>query len=220
MYYKKGVLNDNENKEGLKDVVGNIRIKINKKDKFTDLYNRNYFFYRLEKKKNGTLIRIKFIGINYVNLQYGRKEGDVIIKHIAEGLKNMQYDSLVARLSGSKFGVYTKNTDVKYIKKLIDNIFLVASNVSDSSESVKLAANIAAVIYKYDDFNLSDSINKLEISMLDAIKKGDNKYEIYNEKYETHINIIAIEKAIKERGKLFPGRNFILWILDVSWIIK
>ncbi len=198
MYYKKVVLNNKKNKWGIKDIVYNISMQINKKDKFTDLYNRNYFFYCLGEKKNGTLIRIRFIGISYVNLQYGRKEGDAIIKHIAKGLKNMQHESLVARLSGSKFGVYTENTDVNYIKKLIDDIFLIASNVSDSSKSIKLSANIAAIIYKYDDFNLSDSINKLEMSMSDAIKKGNNKYEIYNEKYETHINIGAIEKAIEE----------------------
>lgn len=198
MNYKKVVLNDDKNKWGIKDMLDNIKIKINKKDKFTDLYNRNYLFYCLRSKKNGTLIKIKFIGINYVNLQYGRREGDDIINHIAKDLKNMQQDLLVARLSGSKFGVYTEKTEVNYIKKLIDDIFLIAADMNDCSEGIKLSVNISAVICKNDDFNLLDCINKLEISMSNAIKKGNNKYEIYNEKYETHINIGAIEKAIEE----------------------
>jgi len=146
MYYKKAVLNEDKNKWGIKDMLDNIKIKINKKDKFTELYNRNYFFYCLRAKKNGTLIKIKFIGINYVNLQYGRREGDAIINHIAKDLKNMQQDLLVARLSESKFGVYTEKTEVNYIKKLIDDIFLIASDINDCSEGIKLSVNISAVI--------------------------------------------------------------------------
>lgn len=197
MQYNELVLKNNcKSKVQIKKIIDKVKININKKDKFTGLYNRNYIFHFIEDKNNGTFIKIKLRGINFVNLQCGIKEGDTIIKYIAKKLKNMHNDYIVARLSGTKFGIYTENTDIDYIKRLIEDIFLISSSISDGAENIKLSVNIAAVIYKYDDFSVQDAINKLEMCMIDAIRKGSNKYEIYNEKYETYINITAIEKAI------------------------
>ena len=48
--------------------IEKVKMYLNKRDKFTGLYNRNYFFYCLGQKKNGTFIKIKFMGINFINL--------------------------------------------------------------------------------------------------------------------------------------------------------
>jgi diguanylate cyclase (GGDEF)-like protein len=198
MHFNKKLLNKNEKYRFL---ISNLKIKINKKDKFTGLYNRKYFFYSLRTKNNGTLIQIKIMGINFVNLQYGLKKGDEVLKHIAKKLKNIRSDLIVGRLSPMNFAIYTENTDINYIKKIIKDIFFISSSIKQHEENISVSVNIASIIYKEDDFNLEDCMDKLEISMSDAIRKGINKHVIYNEKYETYINIAAIERAI-ENGEI------------------
>ncbi|MDK2585807.1 GGDEF domain-containing phosphodiesterase [Romboutsia sedimentorum] len=194
MHFNEKLLNKNEKYRFL---ISNLKIKINKRDKFTDLYNRNHFFYSLRTKNNGTLIKIKIMGINFVNLQYGVKQGDEVIKYMAKKIKNMRSDLIVGRLSPMNFAIYTENTDINYIHQMIKDVLLISSSIKQHEENISISCNVASIIYKEDDFNLEDCMNKLEISMSDAIRKGINRYVIYNEKYETYINIADIEKAIE-----------------------
>jgi EAL domain-containing protein (putative c-di-GMP-specific phosphodiesterase class I) len=137
------------------------------------------------------------MGINFVNLQYGVKQGDEVIRYMAKKIKNMRSDLIVGRLSPMNFAIYTENTDINYIHQMIKDVLLISSSIKQHEENISISCNIASIIYKEDDLNLEDCMNKLEISMSDAIRKGINRYVIYNEKYETYINIAAIEKAIE-----------------------
>lgn len=181
-----------------KNIIEKIKMNLSRKDNFTGVYNRDYFFCLLENKKNGTFIKVKVMGVNFVNLHCGIKEGDKIIKNVAKGLKDMNCNAVVSRLSSVKFAIYTEETDTTEIKKIIKNILKIISNLNDQEKNINISANVAAVIYKDDNFCIEDSINKLEISMSNAIRKGKNKYEIYNEKYENYININTIEKAMED----------------------
>lgn len=181
--------------------IEKVKMYLNKRDKFTGLYNRNYFFYCLGQKKNGTFIKIKFMGINFINLNSGIKTGDEIIQHISKTLKNIRANCIASRLSGTKFGLYTEETEINYIRQIIEEIITITNSISNNSDNIKVSASIGAVIYNNNDFSIKDASNKLEISLSNCIRKGNNKYEIYNEKYEPHINIESIEKSI-ESGEI------------------
>ncbi|MGG7060317.1 diguanylate cyclase domain-containing protein, partial [Clostridium tertium] len=181
--------------------IEKVKMYLNKRDKFTGLYNRNYFFYCLGQKKNGTFIKIKFMGINFINLNSGIKTGDEIIQHISKTLKNIRANCIASRLSGTKFGLYTEEIEINYIRQIIEEIITITNSISNNSDNIKVSASIGAVIYNNNDFSIKDASNKLEISLSNCIRKGNNKYEIYNEKYEPHINIESIEKSI-ESGEI------------------
>lgn len=190
-----------EEKSFLKKII-NIFKKIDiSRDELTGVYDRKNFFKCLKHKKNGTLIEVKVMGINFINLNYGFERGDCIIRHIAKRLVNINKNSVVGRLSGTKFGIYTNEKDIELIKKTIEEIIKITKDTNICTEKVKISLNIAAIIYINDEFDIKDSINKIAMCMSSAIKKGENKYQIYNEKYEEYINIEMIEKAI-ENGEI------------------
>lgn len=167
------------------------------KDELTGVYNRKNFFKHLKDKKNGTLIEVKIMGINFINLNYGFEYGDCIIRDIAKGLVDINKSYIVGRLSGTKFGIYTSDKDLESVKDTIEKIIEITKDVNIYAQKVKISLNIAAIIYTNDEFDIKDSINKIAMCMCSAIKKGENKYQIYNEKYDECINIEMIEKAIE-----------------------
>lgn len=180
----------------LKKCRSKDRISLNKHDHLTKAYNRNYFFNYIENKVNGTLINIKVMSIKFLNSNIGIKYGDEALKLIAKILMNMKTSSIVCRLSGSTFGVYIEQTDINYVKNIIEEMINKISNVNIGIETVKISTNISSVIYKNGDFDIKDAIAKLSISMSNSIKKGVNKFEIYNERHDLRINIETIERAI------------------------
>lgn len=180
------------------NIIKELDTNINSKDKITGLYNINNFFYCLKDKKNGTFIKVKLIGFNFINLTYGVKYGDEIIKQISNQLKEIGNNLMISRLSGTRFGIYIENIESEDIKQLIDKIFEVIININNSIDKINIYSNIVSITYKNNDFNTEDAINKLKQSTLNTIKKGFNKYELYNDRYESYIDVDSIERAIKK----------------------
>lgn len=185
-----------EIKNTLKKII-NASKKINiSKNELTRAYDKKKFFKCLKDKKNGTFIEVKIIGISFINLNCGVECGDGIIRYIETQLLNINKNSLVGRISGTKFGIYTNEIDLESIKDIIEEIIEIAKDLNVCKKKMKISLNIAAIIYTNDQFNLEDSNNKIALCMSSAIKNGENKYQIYNEKYKRDISIKMIEKAI------------------------
>lgn len=178
-------------------IIQKLRLAISEKDKLKGVYIKKYFFHCLNRKKNGTFIKIKLMGISFVNLNLGVKYGNEIITNILKQIKEIKPESIITKISGTNLCIYIEETKVEHVKDFIEKIFRITRNVSTSVSNVKISANIASITYKDDDFDVRDAVNKVDLSMFNAIRKGSNKYEIYNEMYESHINIRNIEKSIE-----------------------
>lgn len=174
-----------------------MRINMLKKDKLTGLCSKEHFLYKISNKTSGSFIMIKFIGISLINLNFGIKQGNIIITQIADELRLIDKNCEVFKLSGVEFGLYTNSVDLKYIKELIRKIQQIPSHIHKKSHEIKLSVSVSAIIYDDEYFDIFDCTNKLEIAMIDSIRKGINKYQIYNENYSKFININTIEKAIE-----------------------
>ncbi|MGL5754997.1 MAG: EAL domain-containing protein [Paraclostridium sp.] len=171
-----------------------------RKDKLTGIYNRDYFLKHLGSKLNGTMMKIKLDGINFININYGAKKGDELVTLIARkldyacNLKGMT----AARLSKFYFAIYTSNIDNIEINEFMEEIGNILIEEIEEMYRIHINFNIAGVIYKDKKINIEDAINKLDVCMTNLVKKG-NKYGIYNEKYEEYISIKSIEDAIEKR---------------------
>ncbi len=181
----------------LRKIKKYIFLRISRKDNLTGVYNKKYFCKNIKRKSNGTIIRIKVDGINFININYGVEKGNKIMKFIAKSLSYKCKDMILARLSNFTFVIYTPNVNDLYIKKFMKNIMTTLLDKIERKYRIYIQFNSAAVIYKDKDLNIEDATNKLEVCMSSLSKKGSG-FEIYNEKYENYISIKSIEKAIKK----------------------
>lgn len=184
-------------KYSIANSLGIIPINRLKKDKLTGLFSKDHFLSKMNDKKSGSFIMIKFIGISLVNLNFGMKQGDIVITQIADELRVIDQNCEVFKLSGNEFGLYTNSVDLEYIKKIIRKIQQIPFHIHKKSHEIKLSVSVSAIIYDNEYFDIFDCTNKLEIAMIDSIRKGINKYQIYNENYCKFININTIETAIE-----------------------
>lgn len=176
-----------------------VFFRIDRKDKLTGIYNRNYFLKYLDSKLNGTIIRIRLDGINFININYGIEKGDMLIILIAKTLNytcNLK-GMTVARLSKFDFAIYTSNIDNIEINQFMEKIVNILLEEIEEIYRIHINLNIAGVIYKNKNLNIEDASNKLDVCMSNLVKKG-SKSEIYNEKYEDYISIKSIEDGIKK----------------------
>lgn len=184
----------------LTEIKENVKFHINKKDKLTGVYNREYFFSYIANKANGTIMRIHIDGINFVNINYGVEIGDTLMQFIAICLEencNCE-NAIIARLSNFEFIIHKTNVNNKRIYEFMEEIKYKLTQEIKDIYKVYININIAAVIYKNDDLDINDSISKLDVCMKNLISKG-NRVGIYNDTYEDHISIKSIENAIKNK---------------------
>lgn len=194
------ILKQKNNKELFKICISNMFEKLTKRNMYTGLYSINYFFYRLENKKNGTFMMAKFMRTDFVNLSSSSSinSNNEAIKLVTKNIKEVDEKCIITRLSHTEFALYTTITNIDTIKSIMNNIILDTNNASKVSRTLKISVNVAAIIYDKDDFDVDDAKDKIQLSISDAIRRGINKYELYNERYNSYINIDTIEKAIDD----------------------
>ena len=118
MYFeikKNAVWDENGNIIGIVGIVDNVteRVRLEKKveelsiiDGLTGVYNRNYLKYRVEEKKKKMIFPFTVImsDCNYlkkVNDQYGHEYGDILLKIVADTLREEIAFELMANIRGS-----------------------------------------------------------------------------------------------------------------------
>lgn len=181
----------------LKGIKENLRLKMEMKDLLTGAYKEEYFLQYVNNKFNGSIIKIKIDGINFININYGSEKGDSLLRLIARRL-NYSYDNIVlARLSKFTFHLYTPTTNSQIIRDSIESMLDTIIDEIVGRYKIHVQCNVAAVIYDDGDLNIEDAISKLEVCMSRLSKKG-NGFEIYNENHENYISVKAIERAIEK----------------------
>lgn len=175
-----------------------ILLRKKNKDKLTGVYNRDYFQKYTSKKLNGTIIRVRVEGINFISLNYGVEKGEMLFSSIARRLNQICNfnEMLLSRTSRYDFTVYASVLDSKSISQFIENTMTMLINSIEEIYKIYINFNMAAVIYEKENLDIHDATNKLDVCMTNLLKKGST-FEIYNDKYDDCISIKSIEKGIK-----------------------
>ena len=190
---KSAVRDENGNIIGIVGIVDNVteRVRLEKKvealsiiDGLTGVYNRNYLKYRVEEKKKKMIFPFTVImsDCNYlkkVNDQYGHEYGDILLKIVADTLKEeIPEDSPVIRMGGDEFMILGNGITEEKAFELMANIR--ESLKRKSKEKIPLSLAMGSYTVQSKDFSLDEVCHEADLRMYADKKrlKADESTEI------------------------------------------
>ena len=196
MYFeikKNAVWDENGNIIGIVGIVDNVteRVRLEKKveelsviDGLTGVYNRNYLKYRIEEKKKNLTFPFTVImsDCNYlkkVNDQYGHEYGDILLKIVADTLKEeIPEDSPVIRMGGDEFMILGNGIAEEKASELMANIR--ESLKRKSKDKIPLSLAMGSYTVQSKDFSFDEVCHEADLRMYADKKrlKADESTEI------------------------------------------
>lgn len=190
---KSAVRDKNGNIIGIVGIVDNVteRVRLEKKveelsiiDGLTGVYNRNYLKYRVEEKKKKMIFPFTVImsDCNYlkkVNDQYGHEYGDILLKIVADTLKEeIPEDSPVIRMGGDEFMILGNGITEEKASELMANIR--ESLKRKSKEKIPLSLAMGSYTIQSKDFFFDEVCHEADLRMYADKKrlKADESTEI------------------------------------------
>ena len=190
---KSAVRDENGNIIGIVGIVDNVteRVRLEKKvealsiiDGLTGVYNRNYLKYRVEEKKKKMIFPFTVImsDCNYlkkVNDQYGHEYGDILLKIVADTLKEeIPEDSPVIRMGGDEFMILGNGITEEKAFELMANIR--ESLKRKSKDKIPLSLAMGSYTVQSKDFSFDEVCHEADLRMYADKKrlKADESTEI------------------------------------------
>ena len=190
---KNAVWDGNGNIIGIVGIVDNVteRVRLEKKvealsiiDGLTGVYNRNYLKYRVEEKKKKMIFPFTVImsDCNYLKKvidQYGHEYGDILLKIVADTLKEeIPEDSPVIRMGGDEFMILGNGITEEKAFELMANIRESLKRKSKKKNPLSLAMGSYTIQSK--DFSFEEVCHEADLRMYADKKrlKADESTEI------------------------------------------
>ncbi|MBO5302902.1 MAG: GGDEF domain-containing protein [Lachnospiraceae bacterium] len=172
-----------------KEVALNYRLEqMSEYDEMTGLFNRNAFVRRVEifaqKDKKGmqegkyALIYFDILRFKAVNDMFGMKEGDRLLKYIANrALESVGNADMVCRLGSDKFMIFIR-TEGRDLQTFVEN---VSNKITDYDLPFKLICNIGVYVTNEGVVSANTMIDRAVLAQ-SAIKGSYTKrYNFYTE---------------------------------------
>jgi len=178
-----------ESERVLRRTLGQINLELNKMaitDHLTHLYNRRFFFDRLDEEfqraaRHGTSVACLMLDIDHfkkVNDSYGHQCGDEVLERLAKVLQeNCRVIDLLARYGGEEFCVLMPNADVESGMNLAERL---RKNIADhlftyEQVTVRLTVSIGVAVYPGEHIrNEDDLIRTADEACYEAKRRGRN----------------------------------------------
>lgn len=171
-------------------------------DGLTGLYNKRYILNRLVSdithaaryKEPISFMMVDIDHFKHINDTYGHLAGDILLKNVAETLKNTVRDvDIVARYGGEEFLIVVPNEDLLGTKMLAERLrqkIESTSFVIDNNElSITISIGVkSANITSDSGTEVTKLIGEADLALLKAKSKGRNRVEVFNSK-------LIVEKA-------------------------
>ena len=154
-------------------------------DTLTGLPNREMFFARAnasileaqEEKQKLAILFLDLDGFKYINDQYGHHAGDVLLKLIAQRLRNRtREEDLVTRFGGDEFAILLNRINsVEEAKKTSEAILKTLANPFNLGDfSVQITASIGISLYTQNT-NIDLLLIEADKAMYEAKRLGKNR---------------------------------------------
>jgi diguanylate cyclase (GGDEF)-like protein/PAS domain S-box-containing protein len=158
-------------------------------DPLTGLANRKLFYESLREylvwgEENNQLVGLLFIdldGFKPVNDNLGHDIGDLLLKAVAQRIKNtLRSSDIVCRLGGDEFtailpGIKQSNDGAIVADKILKTL---AQSFMINGNGISISASIGISIYPLDGENDEVLIKKADLAMYQAKKSGRNQYQM------------------------------------------
>lgn len=165
-------------------------------DTLTGLPNRQLFNDRLNmalalgyrQLSKVALMFIDLDGFKAVNDTLGHDAGDLLLKQVAERLKQVTRDTdTVARLGGDEFTVILNVRERNDVEMVAKKIIEALSRPFDlAGKEGKIGASIGIAMYPQDGNTAADLIKKADAAMYEAKTGGKNDY-----RFATKVMVVA-----------------------------
>lgn len=160
-------------------------------DRYTNTYNYYCLLnrsYSLLKNKKGkiTIIIVNVDRLKDINMLYGKSTGDVVIKNVADIIKNsIKGFGEVYRLAGDSFCIVALNEKSNIMEILIEKIKLgvEVNNYIIDNNKVKVTVSIGGYFGNIVSKNIDDYIEIAEETMLKSKALGRNRFIFNNYMY-------------------------------------
>lgn len=169
-----------------KELENRLR-ELSLKDPLTSLWNRRKFdseiqshaarYRRYQYSEGSTLALIDIDHFKRINDQYGHDQGDVVIKEVADSLKEqLRETDIIARIGGEEFALIMPHTELKEAEVVLNRI-RIAVNLN-SQKNVTVSVGITEIsdapeeTYKRADIALyeSKSLGRNQVSVLSVVE--------------------------------------------------
>lgn len=188
-------------------------------DSLTGLGNYKYFATRLEvvlgamrlQDMRCLVVVLDLDGFGAINHALGLSKGDLILKTIADRLKNFLGDNgEVARLGADEFGIFLTIQDknpLTIVERLRDSVFLPPIKLN--SDELVISASIGISLAPEDALSADALINMAKMSLMDIKKSGGNRIGFYSKDlFEKNLQRVEQQRALK---KALQNREFVLF---------
>lgn len=159
--------------------------QLNQKDSLLGIYNRKYFYERIERKEINkendkfAIVMIDIDNFKKINDTYGHQFGDKVLINTANIVKDgIDKSDIFARYGGEEFILYIPNftnEDVVYNKIESIRRTLEKSQVYFNGESKSVTASFGISFFPLNGTDLNELINKADDLLYKAKKTGKNR---------------------------------------------
>jgi diguanylate cyclase (GGDEF)-like protein len=158
--------------------------KLSNSDFLTGIYNRKYFFQRLEellslkKRKGCSNIGVIFIDIDFFkkfNDLYGHDVGDLVLISFAQMIKDsVRKEDIVARIGGEEFCVIVQCTEDNCLVDISEKLRKNCEDIIIENIDTKITASFGATFYREWE-EIDTFIKRADENMYKAKKNGRNQ---------------------------------------------
>ena len=160
-------------------------------DRLTQVHNRNYYESQLplemeratRDKKCLTFLLFDIDDFKHVNDRYGHDVGDIMLKLIAQNVKDhLRKIDLFFRYGGEEFIALLPGVGQDAAERTADRIRLVVSQVQhvlESGEKIRRTVSIGGCIYPIDAQSEIDLFRKADKALYVSKKEGKNRVAFY-----------------------------------------
>jgi len=171
----------------------------NSYDFLTGLFSRQYLYWLYDELESDELFHIMFIDLDNfksVNDVYGHNEGDLVLKSVANILRDIAPNATAIRLSGDEFLLFIKGecSREKITSIASDIILRVQEKEGFEHITVNVSASIGILHKQYADSSLSELLLKSDRAMYCAKNQGKGCYVLYNDIEEQISSEIYMEQ--------------------------
>ena len=165
-------------------------------DSVTKLPNRAMFYREMKNifddfdhDNNGLVLYMDIDNFKIINDTFGHEFGDMVLKMVADRLKEMETRPLrVFRLSGDEYVVILAsylpkqaNEAAIRVQDIMSKAFLIDEN------EIQISMSIGMVNYPGDGDNVDELLRKSDLAMYKAKELGKNQYKLYEASLEDEI---------------------------------
>lgn len=163
------------------------------RDELTGAYNRLYGEKQLSltlTRDRGALVLIDIVGLKKINMEYGFRRGDYLLKLVSDCIRVTKLDNYeipyIIRFDGNEFLVFLYDYDKKEKAKEWINAFLTnLKNVGENGDFEDIGLNVSCAITIHDNLkkDITTHVRELYQSLYFLKNSGSNKeYFIYEDK--------------------------------------